>query len=243
MSMENTQHVSYQLKDGIATIQMDDGKNNLITPTMLDQLNAALDQAEQDNAIVILTGSREIFSAGFDLKILRTGVVNTFKMLIGGFKLSRRILAHPNPVIIACNGHALAMGVFIVLSGDYRIGVEGDFKLAANEVKIGLTMPYSAIEICRQRLRPASFDRTVLLSEYHDPQSALEAGFLDELVNKDQLESRAMEYASELLELDQAAHTHSKERMRSELIKSMDRAIRADQRDFVWQGLKRVTSR
>ena len=160
--------VACDIENSVATIVMDDGKSNVISPRMLSQLNHALDRAEKENAVVVLTGREGIFSAGFDLKILKSGVFNAFNMLIGGFSLSKRLLSFPTPVVIACNGHAMAMGSFLLLSGDYRIGVAGGFKIAANEVEIGLTMPHSAVEICRQRLKPAHLDRTVLLSELHD---------------------------------------------------------------------------
>ena len=52
--------------------------------------------------------------------------------------LSERLLAFPTPVVIACPGHAIAMGLFLLLSGDLRIGAEGRFKLVANEVAIGM---------------------------------------------------------------------------------------------------------
>ena len=80
-------------------------------------------------------------------------------------------------------GAGLAMGAFLVLAGDYRIGVEGgDHRITANEVAIGLTLPRAALEICRQRLSSTHFERATLLAEVFDPAGALEAGWLDELV-------------------------------------------------------------
>lgn len=79
---------------------------------------------------------------------------DAFKMLCGGFKLSARLLAFPTPVVIASNGHAIAMGAFLLLSGDYRIGSAGEFKIIINEVEMGFTLPFAAIEICRQRCQP-----------------------------------------------------------------------------------------
>ena len=234
--------VSCNIENAVATIVMDDGKGkgNVISPEMLRQLNQALDKAEKANAVVLLTGNGDIFCAGFDLKILKTGVINTFAMLIGGFELSKRLLSFPTPVVIACNGHTLAMGSFLLLSGDYRIGVEGQVKIVANEVEIGLTMPHSAIEICRQRLRPAHFDRAVLLSELYNPQTAVEAGFLDKVVPKEALYEEALKLAKQFASLDLKAHKRTKLRMRRELLKALRRAIRADKIDFVAQGLQRI---
>lgn len=240
--MEKTKNpiVGYTIENNIATITMDDGKNNLISPNMLSQLNQALDEAEKANAVVILTGKDDVFCAGFDLNILRTGVLNTFKMLIGGFSLSKRLLAFPTPVLIACNGHAIAMGAFLLLSGDYRIGSEGEFKIVANEVEIGLIVPYSAIEICRQRLKNAHLDTAVLLSHLYNPKTAVDAGFLDEVVPQQDLQSIAIQKAKQFSALDLKAHQLSKQRLRRKMLKRLNRAIFLDKISFIWMGVKRV---
>lgn len=240
MPKESNTIVTCDIANGIATIVMDDGRSNAVTPELVRQLNAALDKAEAANAVVVLTGREDVFCAGFDLKVLKTGVVNTFAMLIGGFELSKRLLSFPTPVVIACNGHALAMGVFLLLSGDYRVGVEGAVKIVANEVEIGLTMPHAGVEICRQRLKPACFDRAVLLSELFNPQTALEAGFLDQVVPKDQLYAEAQKRAQQYASLNLTAHRQTKLRMRREMLNTLGKAIRADKVDFVKQGVQRV---
>ena len=71
------------------------------------------------------------------------------------------------------------MGVFLLGSGDYRLGAAGDFRIHANEVAIGLTMPLPALAILRYRLTPSAFDRAVCLAEPFDPRAAVEAGLLD----------------------------------------------------------------
>jgi enoyl-CoA hydratase len=123
--------VAYRLDDSIATITMDDGKVNVLSPMMLAELNVALDRALADRAVVVLTGREGIFSAGFDLSVLRSGGPETPAMLGAGFLLAERILSFPTPVIIACNGHAIAMGVFLLLSGDYRFGAAGAHKITS----------------------------------------------------------------------------------------------------------------
>jgi enoyl-CoA hydratase len=114
--------VTYQLKDSVATITMDDGKVNVMSVAMLSALNAALDKALEDRAVVVLTGRSGTFSAGFDLKTLTAGGSDAQKMVTMGFELAHRMLSFPTPIIVACNGHAIAMGVFLVLAADYRLG-------------------------------------------------------------------------------------------------------------------------
>ncbi|HME70666.1 MAG TPA: crotonase/enoyl-CoA hydratase family protein [Myxococcota bacterium] len=224
--------VAYQLEDSIATITMDDGKVNVMSLPMLAELNAALDQAAADRAVVVLSGRQGVFSAGFDLSVLRAGGSESIAMVRAGFELAERVLSFPMPVAIACTGHAVAMGVFLLLSGDYRVGAAGSYKLATNEVAIGLTMPRAAIEVLRQRLAPAYFNRAVTIAEPFSPDNAVEAGFLDRVVGASQLQHIARSTAVALSALDMEAHAASKLRAREHTLKAIRTAIDADYAAF-----------
>src|SRR5262249_51718111 len=129
--------VTYDRTDAVATITLDDGKVNVLSPPMQSAIHVALDRAEADDAAVVLLGRDGVLSAGFDLDVLRDGGPDSIAMVRGGFELAARVLAFPRPVVIGCTGHAVAMGAFLLLSGDYRLGVAGDYLLTANEVAIG----------------------------------------------------------------------------------------------------------
>ena len=216
-----TRSVHYDLQDGIATIRIDDGKRNALSPKVFEELYQAFDRARADRAMVILTGREAVFSAGFDLKVMKRGGAEALRMLRAGYRLPARVLAHPYPVVAACNGHVMAMGVFLMLSADYVIGSRGDFRIAANEVAIGLTMPRIAAAMLRHRLHPAAFQRAVTLSETFDPEAALGAGFFDELVDPAELGARAQSRAREFGELDSGAHAASKRRIRAALLREL----------------------
>jgi len=232
-----TDAVNYDLDDRIATIRIDDGKRNALSPALVAGIYRALDRAEQDRACVILTGRESVFSAGFDLNVMKRGGIDALRMLRAGYALTNRILACPHPVIAACNGHVLAMGVFMMLSADYVIGCRGDFRIAANEVAIGLTMPRVGAAMLRHRLQPAALQRAVTLSEYFDSQSALEAGFFDELVEPAELMQRAQILAERYRELDQRAHAATKRRIRRPLMRRIRYSIPLDLFDAVLMGL------
>ena len=220
--------VSYRLRDGVATVAMDDGKVNALSPAMLGQVGAALDRAAADGAIVVLTGRAAVFSGGFDLAIVRGGGSEAMAMFRAGFELAARILAFPRPVVIACTGHAVAMGAFLVLSGDYRIGAAGPYRLTANEVAIGLTMPRAAAEICRQRLAPAHFSRATVLAEVYSPDAAVAAGFLDAVTEPAALAAAAQDAAQQMRGLDPAAHAATKLRVREATLAALHAAIEQD---------------
>lgn len=224
--------VNYEKKDAIATITMDDGKVNVMSVEMLSALNNALDRAAADGSVVLLTGRPGVFSAGFDLSILTAGGPNAHKMVKMGFELAERILSFPTPVVVACTGHAIAMGVFLVLAADYRLGADGPYKIGANEVAIGITMPHFAIEICRQRLTPAHFNRAVTFSEMFNPTDAVPAGFLDRVVPPLDLQSEAQKVAAALTKLNMSIHAAAKLRAREQALRAIRAAIEADDAAF-----------
>jgi enoyl-CoA hydratase len=217
--------VSYSCDGSIATITLDDGKANALSPGMQASINGALDRAEADQAVAILTGRPGVFSGGFDLRVLGAGGDEAVAMLRGGFELAHRLMSFPRPVIVACTGHAVAMGSFLLLSADYRVGADGPFRIVANEVAIGLTMPHSALAILRWRLSPAYFDRAVLLSETFDPQSAVAAGFLDRVVDAAQVVSAASEVATAAAQLDARAHVATKRRARKVTLAAIEEGL------------------
>ncbi|HSM29230.1 MAG TPA: crotonase/enoyl-CoA hydratase family protein [Woeseiaceae bacterium] len=230
--------VHYRLEDRVATIRIDDGKRNALSPQVLQELYEALARAQSDRAFVILTGRESVFSAGFDLKVMKRGGMSAINMLRSGYALTARVMRYPYPVIAACNGHSFAMGVFLMLSADYVIGSRGDYRISANEVAIGLTMPRVAAAMLKHRLHPAAFQRAVVLSEEFSPESALNAGFFDELVDPGELMARARFHAGELGKLDTRAHTASKHRIRRKLVRRIRFSIPLDLLDAALMGLR-----
>ena len=220
--------VTYNLNDGVATVTLANGKVNAISPDVIAGLNRALDQAEQDKAVVILTGQPGILSGGYDLKVMVSSPQAALDLVAAGSTLARRMLAHPYPIIVACPGHAVAKGAFLLLSSDYRIGVDGPFNIGLNEVKIGMTMHQVGIAIARDRLTTPVFQRSVINAEMFNPQGALAAGFLDRVVAAEELLLVANEMAQQLKGLNMGAHKKTKLKVRKLLLETLDAAIETD---------------
>ncbi|HWT67626.1 MAG TPA: crotonase/enoyl-CoA hydratase family protein [Pseudomonas sp.] len=221
--------ISYHLEDGIATLTLCNGKVNAISPDVIAAFNAALDQAVTDRAVVIITGQPGILSGGYDLKVMTSGPKEAVSLVTSGSTLARRLLSHPFPVIVACPGHAVAKGAFLLLSADYRIGVDGPFSIGLNEVQIGMTMHHAGIELARDRLRKSAFHRSVINGEMFNPQSAVDAGFLDVVVSAEELQSTALAAARQLKKINMTAHKNTKLKVRKALLDALDNAIIADQ--------------
>ncbi|MBV4488174.1 crotonase/enoyl-CoA hydratase family protein [Pseudomonas sp. SWRI153] len=221
--------IAYHLEDGIATLTLNNGKVNAISPDVIAAFNAALDQAVTDRAVVIITGQPGILSGGYDLKVMTAGPKEAVALVTAGSTLARRLLSHPFPVIVACPGHAVAKGAFLLLSADYRIGVEGPFSIGLNEVQIGMTMHHAGIELARDRLRRSAFHRSVINGEMFDPKSAVDAGFLDKVVTAEELQGAALAAARQLKKINMLAHKNTKLKVRKQLLETLDDAIVQDQ--------------
>jgi len=221
--------IAYHLDDGIATLTLNNGKVNAISPDVIAAFNAALDQATADRAVVIITGQPGILSGGYDLKVMTAGPKEAVSLVTAGSTLARRLLSHPFPVVVACTGHAVAKGAFLLLSADYRIGVDGPFSIGLNEVQIGMTMHHAGIELARDRLRKSAFHRSVINAEMFNPQGAVDAGFLDKVVAAEELQGAALEAACQLKKINMTAHKNTKLKVRKALLETLDSAILLDQ--------------
>ena len=225
--------VNYERDGAVSVLTMDDGKMNVMSCAMLGALNAALDRAQADGTVVLIAGRENVFSAGFDLAVFKQGRAQQIEMLSAGARLTERLLSFPAPVVAAVGGHAIAMGLFIVLCSDLRIGVSNAaFKLQANEVAIGMTVPRFATEVCRQRLTPAHFSRALTTAEPCGPEQAVQAGFLDELAPADQLLAAARAKAAAMAKLVRESHVATKLRVRGDALQALRRGIEADIADW-----------
>ncbi len=202
---------TYDLAGGIATIAMDDGKANALSVALLAELSTAFDRAEADGAVVLLTGRERTFSGGFDLRCEPAG----WPQMVGaGARLAERILSFPQPVVAACNGNAIAMGGFLLLAADVRLGAAGDARLGLNEVAIGLAVPQFGVALAQHRLARPYADRCLVTGALLDPQEAQAAGFLDRVVAPERLREDALDAARALAGVDRSAHAATKLRVR-----------------------------
>ncbi len=191
-------HVSFTLVGDVAHIAIDDGKANALSHSVIEALNGALDRAAAEAKAVVLSGRPGRFSAGFDLSVMNGGPDAVRALVKEGALLSMRVYEFERPVVIACTGHALAAGAILLMAADVRIGSAGAFKIGLNEVAIGMPIPIFAGELARDRLSRRHVTAATALATIYDPQGALDAGYLDAVVEPDLLIDTALERAAAL---------------------------------------------
>ena len=223
-----SQLLSYDVKDEIAHITMDDGKANALSEAMLDELDRALDRAETEAKSVIILGRPGRLSGGFDLSVMKSGPEALRALVRHGAELLLRIYDFPRPIVIGCTGHAMAAGALLLLSADYRIGVEGPFKIGLNEVSIGMPIPIVGIEMARERLTPRYLQRATLLAEIFDPSAARKAGYLDETCSAEDFEAVLRARAAHLCQLKDPAFGITRGHLRREKLRYIRQSLDAD---------------
>src|SRR3984885_1866918 len=129
--------ILYDVADGIATITLNrpDKLNAFTGQMMVDMIKAFdLSDADDDVRVVIVTGAGRGFCAGADLSagggtFDRTGEQEPAReegrvgevLRDGGGRLTLRIFESLKPVIAACNGPAVGVGVTMQLAMDIRL--------------------------------------------------------------------------------------------------------------------------
>lgn len=225
--------VQYKSEENHALITIENGKANAISHEVIEGLNAALDKALEEGKVVVITGQSGIFSAGFDLKVMTKSPESAKELVTKGSQLSLRMLSFSKPIIIACSGHAIAKGGFLLLSADYRIGVEGDYKIGLNEVMIGMTMHHAGVAIAKARLSEVYLNRSVNNSEIYNPKEAVKAGFLDVVVTESHLLPTAIKAAEMFSKLHFRAHAETKIKVRKSHLESLSIAIQLDLKEEI----------
>jgi len=220
--------VSIEIEDGVAVITMNDGKANAVNPAMLEALNAALDKADAEAQAVVLTGLPGKFSAGFDLKFFQSAGPEASAALVnGGGALAHRLYGFPKPVVAAANGHAIAMGCFILQACDVRIAAAGDFKIGANETAIDMVLPVFALELLHARVRPDRLTEAAVIGRLYDPEGAREVGYVDEVVGPEALAETAMRTAAALARLPARGYAGNKQAIRRDSLDAIAASLDA----------------
>ena len=222
-----TDKIATLKKEGnVSIITLDDGKANVFSPEMSDQINECLDQVATEEGCLIITGKEGMFSGGLDLKIIQSGDIERIQeMSSKAFKLLARIFSFPRPVIAACSGHAVALGTFLLCCCDYRIGVKGEFMLGANEMRTNMVIPTPILELIKFRVSNTHKYRAVLGAEMYKLEDSISAGLIDKVVDQDLLMTSVTEKAKDLATMGHPSYSMTKELFIAEPMSKINAAM------------------
>lgn len=209
---------------GVRTIRLTHGKANAMDVELLEALREALCDAQSCRAL-ILTGSGNIFCAGVDLVRMTNGgesYARQFFPVLNAFM--RELFEFPLPVVVACNGHAIAGGGLMVMAGDYRIMADGKGRVGIPELLVGVRFPAVPLEIVRWAVPADRVQSLVYRGTTYLPQDALKERLVDEVVEADRLIPRAEEVTRDLMRIPPENFRAAKLALRAPALERMDRA-------------------
>jgi methylglutaconyl-CoA hydratase len=177
-------------------------KRNALSPEMIEELIAALDEAERCACgVVILTGAGSAFCAGIDLDYLQhLGARAAEEHRLDAEKLAlllRRLHDFPKPVIAAVNGPAIAGGMSLATLPDFTLAVP-EAKFGMTEVRIGFAPSLAATFLLRQ-VGEKRTRELLLTGRLFKAQEAFEMGLVTEIVAPEELMQSAQALAETLL--------------------------------------------
>lgn len=195
-----------RVSENVGILQLNDGRSNSFGHQMLSDAYRCLEEAEKDllecAGALVVSGNEKVLSSGFDLKTMMEGPEAAKQLVNAGAALIERLVLFPRPVIVAATGHAVALGAFVLLTGDYRIGAKSvggkPLKVGLNETANGMRMPDFFAEGARATLAPQYLRESVALGLIFDAERAQVVGFLDEAVPQEEVVQAAEKKAREL---------------------------------------------
>jgi len=181
----------------IVTIDRTD-KMNALNETVIRQIGSAFDELRRDHEVlaVVLTGAgQKAFVAGADIgelaKMNPTTGVETSRLGQGVFSSIERF---PKPVIAAIGGYTLGGGFELALACHIRIA-STNARFGLPEVTLGIIPGYGGtIRLARLTGLGHAVELT-LTGEIFDAQRALDLGVVTHVVERDELQERALELA------------------------------------------------
>ena len=202
MDLSDLEFLESETHDEIVVLEMDHPPENRFSQPFLDEINAALDRAEKDDSLrgVVFTGANEkFFSNGLDLGwLIDKGREVWEDFCINWEELLHRVFIFGKPVVAAINGHAFAGGLFLALTADWRVMRQDRGWCCIPEIDLNLDLPPGNVALIAHVIGTRNADYYSLTAERLTPQEALRIGMVDELAEKEDVVSRAIEKARQL---------------------------------------------
>jgi enoyl-CoA hydratase len=223
---------------GVRVLTLDRPPANAINEDLLRDLHSALDDARRDTAVraIVLTGAGAFFGAGFDLASPPRDAAATARLATLYRDAHMALLSFPKPTLAMVNGHAIAGGLVMALACDYRLGLDGDYRIGLNEIAIGASFPKAAFEIVRLRLPHARASELLLGAAIYPATQALRLGVIDELLPPDTFQDTVLRRAARMGAFPRAAYAHTKAALVAEALQRIaaETPQKAERATAVW---------
>ena len=214
-----TRYTTIERNGPIAIVRFDRNKNlNAFDGQLILELTEVARSFHDDleTRAVVLTGSKDYFSAGADLEDLATrndpelSDLARRQIFYRGVRLCEAWETMPQITIAAMERLAVGAGVALPLACDWRVMGEGAY-LYVPEAKIGLNLQWGALPRLINLVGPARAKRICILCERMNAQTALDWGLIEEIAPDGQAVDVALKLAQSAAEIPAVAVSMIKE--------------------------------
>lgn len=192
-------------KPPLRLLKLDTGKRNVLTLEAVEALKNAI-AADLEAPVVVLSGRADGFCSGLDNAALANDELEREEILTAMAELLLSAVSGPTRIVAVCEGHAVAAGAMLLLAADVRIAAPGEYKIGFTEPRLGIALPELPALLARERLDRRRLHELTVLGRTVGPEEAADVGFLDALVEGDEVQAEALERAHEIAGLSEAAY-------------------------------------
>lgn len=207
-------HVLLTRHDRVLVATLSRGKANAIHHELLEELKAALDQAEADDtigALALVSAARAFFSTGFDVNEVlaydRPRMTDFFELFL---RVACRLARLSKPTLAGIAGHTYAGGAILAAACDFRLFANRPYGFALNEINLGFALPELIVDLVERAAGRVETRRLLLTGAAISPERALAAGLAHDVVPADTFEAATLRFAAELADKPRRAYQEIK---------------------------------
>jgi enoyl-CoA hydratase/carnithine racemase len=234
---------------GVLRVRFDAGVGlNVMTQALLRELGALFAQLPPDvTAILLCAAPGRGFMVGGDLRELESMTADDAEALARfGADVFDAVLTCPRPVVAALGGDALGAGFLLALAADVRVAVPSA-RLGYPEIRVGLMPGTGGTDLLVRLVGLATARRLCLTGEWVSATRCQDLGLVDEVCEPEELDARALKWATTLQALDATAFAETKAALwaaaNAGLQRSREREVLAFRRCFESSGYREQISR
>jgi 3-hydroxyacyl-CoA dehydrogenase/enoyl-CoA hydratase/3-hydroxybutyryl-CoA epimerase len=182
------------------TLDMQDSATNLLSTSILEQLDTLLDQisADRPSGVIIQSGKSSGFIAGADVKefLQVTSMQEALIMIKRGQNVFSRIESLSCPTVVMIEGFCMGGGTELALACDYRVALDdSSTKIGLPEIKLGIHPAFGGVVRSTAIINPLKSLEMMLTGRALSARQAKSIGLVDLVQPKRQIKRAAQQLA------------------------------------------------
>ena len=175
---------------------------NTVTPELLDEFDAALDEIEADDEVrsLLITGAGDrAFCAGADAAGMASEAnsIDAVELSRKGQETWGRLEELSEPVVAGIDGFALGGGMELATCADLRVATDRS-TFGQPEHDLGILPGWGGTQRLKHLIGESRAKEVIFTTDHYDAETLAEYGFVNEVVETDEFEEGALELAEDL---------------------------------------------